>query len=40
MLTDCPALSSRLLGSSTSLRISARSACGRTMKNLPLSVPT
>ena len=29
-----------LSGSSTSLRISPRSACGRTMKNLPLSVPT
>ena len=29
-----------LIGSSTSLRISARSGCGRTMKNFPLSVPT
>jgi len=38
--TDWPALSSRLFGSSTSLSTSARSASGRTMKNLPLSVPT
>jgi hypothetical protein len=38
--TDCPALSSRLFGSSTSLSTSALSASGRTMKNLPLSVPT
>src|SRR3989442_4579481 len=29
-----------LRGSSTTLRTSARSACGRRMQNLPLSVPT